>query len=91
MDAKDETASSYVMLSDLADHIGVQSATVKLRAGRMGIKVVKIRKPESKNAYCAAVTADEARRIKVAFDAENIVTNARVLGPDEISKLMEEA
>jgi hypothetical protein len=55
-----------------------------------GINVVKIRRPEAKNAYCAAVTAEDARRIIAAFRADNLVNNARVLGPDEISKLMEE-
>jgi len=82
--------SAYVMLADLADHIGVQTATVKLRAGRMSIKVVKIRKPEAKNAYCAAVTAADARQLIAAFREGNLVNNARVLGPDEIQKLMEE-
>ena len=83
--------SAYVMLTDLADHIGVQPATVKQRATRMSIKVVKIRKPEAKNAYCAAVTADEAKKLIAVFREGNLVNNARVLGPDEISKLMEEA
>ena len=82
--------SAYVMLADLADHIGVQTATVKLRASRMSIKVVKIRKPEAKNAYCAAVTAADARQLIAAFREGNLVNNARVLGPDEIQKLMEE-
>jgi hypothetical protein len=90
MKAKDETANSYVMLPDLAAHLGVQTATVKLRATRMNITVAKIRKPDAKNAYCSAVTADEARRIVDDFRAGNIINNARVLGPDEISKLMEE-
>ena len=91
MKAKDETASSYVMLEGLALHIGVQTATVKKRAVDLGLSTWKVRKPESKNAYCAAVTAADARRLLESFRAGNLVNNARVLGPDEISKLMEEA
>ena len=90
MGAKDETASSYVMLEGIALHFGVQTATVKKRAADLGIPIFKIRKPEAKNAYCAAVTAGDARRIAETFRAGNIINNARVLGPDEISKLMEE-
>lgn len=90
MKAKDETASTYVMLEGIALHFGVQTATVKKRAADLGVKLVKVRKASSKNAYCAAVTAEDARRIAETFRAGNLVINARVLGPDEISKLMEE-
>jgi hypothetical protein len=90
MKAKDETAATYVMLGGIALHFGVQAATIKKRAADHGIAIFKIRNPEAKNAYCAAVTAEGARRIAETFHAGNIVNNARVLGPDEISKLMEE-
>jgi hypothetical protein len=83
-------AGSYVLLEGIALHFGVQTATVKKRAADLGLTLVKIRKPEAKNAYCAAVTTEDARRIAETFHAGNIVNNARVLGPDEISKLMEE-
>jgi hypothetical protein len=84
-------AGAYVMLEGIALHFGVQVATVKKRAGDIGVTLFKIRKPEAKNAYCSAVTAEDARRIAETFRAGNIVNNARVLGPDEILKLMEEA
>jgi 3-deoxy-D-manno-octulosonate 8-phosphate phosphatase KdsC-like HAD superfamily phosphatase len=90
MKAKDETANSYVMLEGIALYFGVQTATVKKRAADLGIELFKVRKASSKNAYCAAVTAEDARRIAETFHAGNLVNNARVLGPDEISKLMEE-
>ena len=84
-------AGAYVMLEDIARHFGVQTATIKKRAVDLDLKIFKIRKPEAKNAYCAAVTAEDSRRIAETFRVGNIVNNARVLGPDEISKLMEEA
>ena len=86
---KDEGA--YVMLEDIARHFGVQTATVKKRAVDLDLKIFKIRKPEAKNAYCAAVTADEAKKLIAVFREGNLVNNARVLGPDEIKNLMEEA
>ena len=84
-------AEAYVMLEDIADHFGVQTATVKKRATGLGVTLAKVRKPDAKNAYCSAVTAEDARRIGETFLASNLITGAHVLSPDEISKLMEEA
>jgi len=91
MKAKDETASSYVMLEDVAKHFGVQTATVRKRAADLGINVAKIRNVDAKNAYCAAVTVADAIRIRETFRTSKLITGAHVLTPDEISKLMEEA
>jgi len=90
MKSKDETASSYVMLEDIAKHFGVQTATVRKRAADLGVNVAKIRNVDAKNAYCAAVTVADAIRIKETFRTSKLITGAHVLSPDEISKLMEE-
>ncbi|MBE3040280.1 MAG: hypothetical protein IMZ62_15900 [Chloroflexi bacterium] len=82
--------SSYVMLEDIAKHFGVQTATVRKRADGLGIALFKIRKSDAKNAYCSAVTASDFLRIAETFRSSKFINNARVLGPDEISKLMEE-
>jgi hypothetical protein len=91
MNAKDETASSYVMLEDIAKHFGVQTATVRKRADGLGIEVKTLRNAEKKNAYCAAVTVADAIRIRETFRLSKLITGAHVLSPNEISKLMEEA
>jgi hypothetical protein len=83
-------AGSYVMLEDIAKHFGVQTATVRKRAADLGANVAKIRNVDAKNAYCAAVTVADALRIRDTFRASKLINNARVLGPDEILKLMEE-
>lgn len=90
MKSKDEAARSYVMLEDIAKHFGVQTATVRKRAEVLDLSVAKIRNADSKNAYCAAVTVADALRIRDTFRASKLINNARVLGPDEILKLMEE-
>lgn len=89
VNAKEETANSYVLLEDIADKFGVQVATVKKRADGLGIKLFKTRKPEAKNAYCAAVTAEDFLRIAETFRTSNLIIGAHVLTTDEISKLME--
>lgn len=90
MKAKDETANSYVILTQLAELLGLQSATVKLKAKAIGVELVKIRNPQANNTLCSAVSETEAKRLIEALRSGNIVNHARVLGPDEISKLMEE-
>jgi hypothetical protein len=90
MKAKDETASSYVMLEDIAKHFGVQTATVRKRAADLGANVAKIRNVDAKNAYCAAVTVADALRIRETFRTSKLITGAHVLTPDEIKNLMEE-
>ena len=90
MNGPDPGVVAYVILEDIADYFGVQTATVKKRATGLGITLAKVRKLDAKNAYCSAVTAADARRLLESFRAGNLVNNARVLGPEEISKLMEE-
>jgi len=91
MNGPDPGVVAYVMLEDIADHFGVQTATVKKRATGLGVTLAKVRKPDAKNAYCSAVTAEDARRIGETFLASNLITGAHVLTPSEISRLMEES
>ena len=91
MKAKDETASSYIFITDLAAFLRVRSETIRRQARGIGVTLATIRNANANNTLCRAVTAPDAKRIIAAIRKDGYITDARVLTPDEISKLMEEA
>jgi hypothetical protein len=89
MKAKDETAHSYVFISDLATLLRVQPETVRRQARGIGVTFATLRNPNANNTLCRAVTATDAKRIIAAIREGGYVTDAKVMTPDELSKLME--
>lgn len=82
---------AYVFISDLAEHLQLRPSTVRGQSEALKINHVMIRNPKANNQFSRAVTADDAKLIVVTINAKGkLVNNARVLGPDEISRLMEE-
>ena len=90
MKAKDETASSYVFVADLATLLRVRSETIRRQARGIGVDFATLRNPNANNTLCRAVTATDAKRIISAIREAGYVTDATILTPDELSKLMEE-
>ena len=91
MNAKEETTSSYVFVGDLAALLRVRPETIRRQARGIGVAFATIRNANANNTLCRAVTATDAKRIIAAIREGGYVTDAKVLSPDEISKLMEEA
>jgi len=90
MDAKEETASSYIFIGDLAALLRVRPETIRRQARGIGVTFSTLRNPNANNTICRAVTAADAKRIIAAIREGGYVTDARVLTPAEISKLLEE-
>jgi hypothetical protein len=90
MKVKEQAASQYVFLTELAAQLKVGDDTLRRKATALGIPFVKERSPRANNVLTRAIRIEDVKRLAAEF--KNIGGPERhVLSPDEISKLMEEA